>query len=121
MAVDDITRRIAMMRLDGKPYAEIAKEMGMSVTAVYKRMQGLVSEKKRRTVEHIYPGMSGRMHEMGLNNKDLAEKLNVRPSYVSRVLTGKANVSVKQARRFADALGMTVDEAFKEAEHDIAR
>ena len=117
MTADDITRRIAMMRLDGKPYAEIAKEMGMSTSAVYKRMQGLASDKQRRPVEHIYLGISNRMREMGMNSKGLAEKLGVRPSYVSCVLTGKVNLSLKQARRFADALGITLDEAFKEGEH----
>ncbi len=42
-----------------------------------------------------------------MSQKDLAEKLGVAQSYVSRVEAGLENVSLSTCQRFAGAVGMT--------------
>jgi transcriptional regulator with XRE-family HTH domain len=49
------------------------------------------------------------MKRAGLKQKELAEKLDVKPAYVSRVLRGESNLSIKSLVKLADALNSEVN------------
>ena len=51
----------------------------------------------------------GFMDTQGLRNKDLAEKLGVSRSYVTRLLEGQPNLTVKSLAGLATALGCSVN------------
>ena len=46
------------------------------------------------------------MHEQGITGKELAERLDASPSFVSQVLNGKPNMTLLTLARFALALGL---------------
>lgn len=50
----------------------------------------------------------GRLQTLGWNQIDLAQRLNVTPETVSRIVNGKHAVPVDAADQWADALGFTV-------------
>lgn len=49
-------------------------------------------------------------HNLGLSQKELAEKCKVSQQFIQKVESGKANPSLKTAIKMASALGVTVDE-----------
>ncbi len=51
------------------------------------------------------------MEDNGLNQKELAERLEVSPQYVSRLLSGTINLSFKSLACLEDKLGLNVREA----------
>jgi HTH-type transcriptional regulator/antitoxin HigA len=50
-----------------------------------------------------------RMYEMGLNQKNLAEKLGVSPSRVSEYLNGKVEPTLSVARKISEVLHIDAD------------
>ncbi|OXI38726.1 helix-turn-helix domain-containing protein [Burkholderia aenigmatica] len=50
-----------------------------------------------------------RMKEMGINQASLAEKMGKKTPYISRLLSGRHNVTVETLSTAAHALGMKVD------------
>ena len=48
------------------------------------------------------------MEKLGINKKDLAEKLNVSKSYITQLLKGKSNMTIETLIKVAEALGMTL-------------
>jgi transcriptional regulator with XRE-family HTH domain len=55
------------------------------------------------------------LHHSGLARADLARRLKVTPAYVSQVLSGDVNMSVKTLAKFTRALGFQFDVVFREA------
>ncbi len=51
------------------------------------------------------------MESNGLSQKDLAERLNVSPQYVSRLLSGTVNLSFKSLAGLEDKLGLKMMKA----------
>ncbi|MGM9851077.1 MAG: helix-turn-helix domain-containing protein [Muribaculaceae bacterium] len=49
----------------------------------------------------------GYMQDNGLKRADLAAKLNVSPQYVSKLLSGTENLSLKSIANIEDKLGIT--------------
>lgn len=49
----------------------------------------------------------GYMQDNGLKRSDLALRLNVSPQYVSKLLSGKENLSFKSIANIEDKLGIT--------------
>lgn len=54
-----------------------------------------------------------RMKELGVSQKDLADKMGKKAPYINRVLSGKHNVTIETLGEAAFALGMTVDVSFQ--------
>ena len=48
------------------------------------------------------------MKKLGINKKELAEKLNVSKSYITQLLKGKSNMTIETLIKVAEALGMTL-------------
>jgi len=48
------------------------------------------------------------MEKLGINKKELAEKLNVSKSYITQLLKGKSNMTIETLIKVAEALGMTL-------------
>jgi len=49
------------------------------------------------------------MEKQGINRRELARRLGVRPQYVSKFLNTPANTTVQQVVRFAQAVGLKVE------------
>jgi HTH-type transcriptional regulator/antitoxin HigA len=49
------------------------------------------------------------MYEMGLNQKNLAEKLGVSPSRISEYLNGKVEPTLSVARKISEVLHIDAD------------
>jgi transcriptional regulator with XRE-family HTH domain len=68
-------------------------------------------EKSNKTAQQIAEGMALRIRnwraEEGLNQRELAEKMNIDRNRVSAVESGKKNVSLETIERFAGALGVS--------------
>ncbi len=54
-----------------------------------------------------------RMKELGMTQRELARKLNVTDAYVSKLLSGNANMSLKTLVKLALALGLEVEISFR--------
>ncbi len=54
-----------------------------------------------------------RLKETGLTQRELARRLNVSDAYVSKLLSGKANMSLKTLIKLSTALGLQVEITFK--------
>ena len=48
------------------------------------------------------------MKKLGINKKELAEKLGVSRSYITQLLKGKSNMTIETLIKVAKALGMTL-------------
>lgn len=51
--------------------------------------------------------------EMGLTQKQLAERLDVTPSYIARIETGRDNPTIGQLAHISEALGVGLDINFQ--------
>jgi transcriptional regulator with XRE-family HTH domain len=61
------------------------------------------------------------MHEQGISQSALAQKLGVSNAYVSRLLNGNENLTIKQLVRIARVLGRKVEVAFIRDEFTVNR
>lgn len=55
---------------------------------------------------HLAAVLAGYMQENGLKRADLASRLGVSPQYVSRLLSGKENISFKGLANIEEKLGI---------------
>ena len=61
-------------------------------------------------------------NNLGLSQKELADRCHVTQQFIQRIEKGKVNPSLKTASRIASALGVTVDELIgKEDPHARTR
>ncbi|MEE1045409.1 MAG: helix-turn-helix transcriptional regulator [Olegusella sp.] len=61
-----------------------------------------------------------RMEELGMNQNDLAERMGVDRSQVSRILKGKMNITLRTIARLEEALGFRLDAGFQGEEKSKA-
>lgn len=54
-----------------------------------------------------------RMNELDLKQQDLAKMLNVTPARISRIISGKENLTLKTIARLENALDMDMSEGFR--------
>ena len=54
-----------------------------------------------------------RMGELGINKTELAERMGVDNAVVTRIISGRQNVTLKTIAKLEDALGLMMDEGFK--------
>ena len=59
-----------------------------------------------RRSQKIAMEMLDRMEFLGLTQKELAQRMNCSPQYVSKILKGKENLSLETISKIEDALGM---------------
>lgn len=52
--------------------------------------------------------MLGKMEEQGLNQRELAEKMNCTQQYISKVLKGRENLSLETLCKIETALNFTI-------------
>jgi transcriptional regulator with XRE-family HTH domain len=58
------------------------------------------------------------MEKKGLNRKEFAQKLNVTPAYVTKILRGDPNLTLRSLIKISQALGLSLDVGLKEPEMD---
>lgn len=61
-----------------------------------------------RYSQHIAMLMLDRMDELGINQKQLAEKMNCSPQYISKVLKGRENLSLETLFKIESALDISI-------------
>lgn len=52
--------------------------------------------------------MLDRMEELGMSQKQLAEKMNCSPQYISKVLRGRENLSLETLTKIENALEISL-------------
>ena len=52
--------------------------------------------------------MLDRMEELGMSQKQLAEKMNCSPQYISKVLRGRENLSLETLTKIENALKISI-------------
>lgn len=115
---------IAMkLRKQGMTYNEIGEHMGISRAAAYNLVtRGLASPQLRSVAgmaeraDCKYPGIQARLGELCMTQKRLADLCGIDASSICNYLVGRREPRLTTARRIADVLGLTLDEAFEEAE-----
>ena len=76
-----------------------------SQTILIRYILNLGQEGKMCLSSETCRAIKARMREIGMSQKELAEKLRVSPGYVSNVLTMKRPISMEQADRIVKAIG----------------
>ncbi len=74
-----------------------------------------ISEEIEKTIEYKIESIAfdisvqiyRQMRKLGINKKELAEKLNVSKAYVTQLLKGKSNMTIETMVKIAEALNMT--------------
>ena len=61
-----------------------------------------------RYSQHIALLMLDKMDMLGMNRKQLAEKMNCSPQYISKVLKGHENLSLETLSKIEMALGISI-------------
>ena len=61
-----------------------------------------------RYSQHIALLMLDKMDMLGMNRKQLAEKMNCSPLYISKVLKGRENLSLETLSKIEMALGISI-------------
>lgn len=61
-----------------------------------------------RYSQHIALLMLDKMNMLGMNRKQLAEKMNCSPQYISKVLKGQENLSLETLSKIEIALGISI-------------
>lgn len=61
-----------------------------------------------RYSQHIALLMLDKMDMLGMNRKQLAEKMNCSPQYISKVLKGQENLSLETLSKIEMALGVSI-------------
>lgn len=61
-----------------------------------------------RYSQHIALLMLDKMDKIGINRKQLAEKMNCSPQYISKVLKGQENLSLETLFKIESALGISI-------------
>ncbi len=61
-----------------------------------------------RYSQHIALLMLDKMDMLGMNRKQLAEKMNCSPQYISKVLKGQENLSLETLSKIETALGISI-------------
>lgn len=60
------------------------------------------------TFANIAMLMLDRMEELGMSQKQLAEKMNCSPQYISKVLRGRENLSLETLTKIENALEISI-------------
>lgn len=66
----------------------------------------------------IYPALKDRMKWLGMEQKQLAENIGVKPSVLQKKLSGEWHLDVGTAIKIAHAVGKTVEELFRYYEEE---
>ena len=61
-----------------------------------------------RHSQNIAMLMLDRMEELGMSQKQLAEKMNCSPQYISKVLRGRENLSLETLTKIENALEISI-------------
>ena len=61
-----------------------------------------------RSPQNIDMLMLDRMEELGMSQKQLAEKMNCSPQYISKVLRGRENLSLETLTKIENALEISL-------------
>lgn len=61
-----------------------------------------------RLSQHIALLMLDKMEELGMTQKQLAEKMNCSQQYVSKILKGKENLSLETLSKIESCLGISI-------------
>jgi transcriptional regulator with XRE-family HTH domain len=69
---------------------------------------GIVEERHRRLPDRVRERIKARVKERGLTQQEVAERLGVDPSWVSRKLSGKSPMVLGELDRFAEVLATEV-------------
>ena len=56
----------------------------------------------------LFDLMLDRMEELGMSQKQLAEKMNCSPQYISKVLRGRENLSLETLTKIENALEISI-------------
>ncbi len=67
---------------------------------------------KARLLSILGPRLRARREEQGIGLRELARRLNMSPSALSQLETGKTSPSVSTLRAIAAELGISLDELF---------
>ena len=82
------------------------------------RVNGL---ERRQNLDQVGPRLRAAREARGLSLREIARRINVSPSFVSQVETGKASPSVGTLYSLVNELGLSLDEVMSEdAEAEIA-
>ena len=99
------------MRREGMTYREIGEKLGVSRQRAYQ----IVTGGRTYIVKNCaYPRVAERMYELGMTQRMLAEKTGICYQNVTRLLHMKQDMRISTAIKIADALGLTLEEAFIE-------
>lgn len=109
--------RAFAMRLDGMTFEEVAKEFG--VTREYIRQICYTPRKHSRRGKDfccVYPGLKKWMREHQYSVSRLATEIGIQKSSVAWTgkLSGKRNITVKEAKKILAITGLTFEETFGE-------
>jgi len=90
----------------GKPWSEWRDELYAEDPGMKSRVEVLVEE--LRIQAQLYEARKA----AGLTQQEVAERMNVNRSYVSRLETNPENLKLGTLARYAQAVGMHLDVAF---------
>lgn len=120
---------VVKMRLDGSTLVEIGDKYGMTVSGILREIKSISG---RDSNEHrcgqarvynqiIYPSIRARMEVREWTLVRLSEKSCVKYATLCKILYGDTQrPRIKSKTAIAKALGMSVDEAFREEERNDA-
>lgn len=69
-----------------------------------------VEERVNRYAQKIACSVRSRMDELNMSSAELAERMRVKPSYVSRLLSGSQNITLKTLVKIGIALDIPVEQ-----------
>ncbi len=72
-------------------------------------LEKTVEYKIESTTFKIAIQVYNRLKELGITQKELAERLNVSKSYVSQILKGKTNMTIETMIKLSDVLDLTTE------------
>lgn len=99
------------LRAQGLTYGQIGVRMGCNTSDAYRLVSNAVHNTRKTSC--IYPNIRNRMNELCMTNRALAKAAGCTEFSISNYLRGKHMPDIQIARGIAQALDMTIDEAFK--------
>lgn len=120
---------VVKMRLDGCTLEKIGEKYGMTVSGVSRAIKSISSRdphgrragQARMYDQIIYPNIRVRMEKCGWSMNTLADKTGISRLGLYYILYGDTQrPRIKSKTAIAKALGMSVDEAFREEERNDA-
>jgi transcriptional regulator with XRE-family HTH domain len=72
-------------------------------------MKSIFTDDYKKTIGHLKKART----DHGFSQKDIAEKLGVTQSYISKIEQGQLRLDISQLKAFAKALGIRIEDLLK--------